>query len=136
EHTDTPSAQCDNAIEGALDLQPVALHDAVKHRHVQVQVLRQMVERAQIFGQTGTPKGEARFQVGRRNVEFRVAAKDVHHAMAIDGQRLAHVSNLVPEGDLERMPCVVDVLDHFGDFDGCLHERRLDADVEAADGVD
>src|SRR5258705_314594 len=53
------------------------------------------------------------FQIGRRNVQFHVAAKRVHHLVGWNVQAVAQGTYFVREGDLKRVECIAGVLDRF-----------------------
>ena len=89
-----------------------------------------MHDGAGVLGQARAAEGEAGLEINRRDVELGVAAEDVHHRVAVDAGRLAHIADLVAEADLERVPHIVGIFDHLAGLDRGGDERRLDAVIE------
>src|SRR3546814_20331826 len=99
-------------------------------RQLQVLRLGHVDDRAQLLGQAGAAEGEARPQVGGRDVEVVVLAEDPHGLARVDADGLHQRAQLVGEGDLHRVIAVAGVLQRFGDAGGGREERRVDAGVE------
>ena len=123
-------AGLDDLVDRMLHLQPVAVQHRVDHRHVEVDFLRPVLQRAHVLRQARAAEREARLQVIRREVQLVVLAEDVHHLVAVDADALAQVADLVGEDHLHRVPRVARVLHHLGDADAGAEERRLDVLVE------
>ena len=100
----SPCSMCDS----------VRRQDAGEHRQLDVVRLGQVHGRAQVLGQARAAEREARLQVGRRDVELRVLADQVHHLEGVDAERLAQPRRLVGERDLQRVEVVAAVLHHLG----------------------
>jgi hypothetical protein len=52
--------------------------------------------------------------------------------MRINARGFADVADLVGKADLERVPAVVDLLNHFGGFEICADEGRVESRVQAS----
>ena len=130
EHADLLAASFDHGPHPALDLQLVARQDRREDGKRNVERFRLVQQRAQILGQARAAERKAGLQVIRREIELGVLAKDIHHAMAVHLEPLADIADLVGETHLERMPCVVRVLDHLGGLDVGPDERRCDPGVK------
>src|SRR5271163_2037719 len=50
--------------------------------------------------------------------------------MRINARGFTEVADLVGKADLERMPAVVDILDHFGGFEICPNEGGVEFRVQ------
>src|SRR5439155_15841012 len=109
-------------VHGSLDLQSIAGQERSEHRHLDIELLRFVVDGAQILWQARTAKSKARFQVIGRQIEFGVLAKDIHHLVAIDSERFADVADFIGKTNLERVKTIAHILDHLS----CLHLRNKD----------
>ena len=78
-HADGAPAAREHHLHGALDVLAIAGQDRLQHRQFDVPVLGEIEQRLQILWQAGAAKGEARAQVGGRDVETRVLAQQAHH---------------------------------------------------------
>src|SRR3546814_10028981 len=80
-----------NHLEGPVDVAVVAREDGGHHWQLQVLRFRQLGDGAQLLRQAGAAEGEARPQVGRRNVEVAILAEEAHGVASIDELGRAHV---------------------------------------------
>ena len=87
---------------------------ARQHRQLDVVLLRDVGQRAQILGQAGAAEGETGLQVGRRNVQALVGAHQAHDLVRVDAQRLRDAADFVGEGDLERVKGIAAHLERLG----------------------
>src|SRR3546814_12659892 len=92
-----------NHLEGPVDVAVVAREYGGHHWQLQVLRFRQLGDGAQLLRQAGAAEGEARPQVGRRNVEVAILAEDAHGVASIDAERLHQRAELVGERHLDRM---------------------------------
>ena len=123
-------------VDRVIDVHSVADQQAGQHRDLDVVLLRDLRQRAQILRQAGAAEGEARLQVGRRNVQARVGAHQPHDFVRIDAQRLRHAADLVGERDLERVEGIAAHLERFGHADAGHQEARLQVLEDLAHRVD
>ena len=84
-------------VDRVLDLQLVAAEDRLDHRHLEVDFLRAVLQRAHVLRQARAAEREAGLQVIRRQVQLLVLAEDVHDLVAVDADALAEVADLVGE---------------------------------------
>src|SRR5690349_7769675 len=77
EHADALLAAADHHLDRAFNLQTITRQDRRKHRHLDVELFRLIVDRAQVFRQTRAAKRETRLEVLRRKVQLRVLAKNL-----------------------------------------------------------
>ena len=127
EQPEPAGAGAGDHVVGAVELDLVGGHRSVEHGRGDVDGTRLVAPRPQVLRQAGAAEGEARHQIGRRDVEALVAAQDAHHLVAVDGGALADVTDLVGEAHLEGVPGVVGVLHRLGG--GHVDDDRLDADA-------
>ena len=95
-----------------------------EHRQLDVAHLGEVSRRAQVLGQARAAEREAGLQVGRRDVELRVLADEVHHLERVDAERLAQPRRLVGERDLQRVEVVAAYF--------TISAARIEVDVELA----
>src|SRR5262249_47688815 len=85
-----------------------------------------------VFRQTRTTESESGFEVIGRKVELVVLAKDFHHAMTVNRQRLAYVSDLICKRDFQRVETVAGILNHLRFLDPERKKLRTQTRVEIA----
>ena len=124
EHPDLARAGVGDQLERPVELLGVAGQDRVQHRQVEVQAAALVAQRPHVLGQAGAAEGEAGAQVDRGQVELGVGAEDVHDALAVEALGLGQAADLVGEAHLEGVPGVVGVLDHLGQLQVGLDQRR------------
>ena len=117
-------------MQGALDLQLVAWQDRGQNGQRDIERFCLVQQGAQVLGQARAAESEARPEVTRRQVELGVLAENLHHAVAVHLQGLAEVADLVGKADLERVPGVVGVFDHFSGLDVGADQRRGNARIQ------
>ncbi len=127
---DTLAAGLDHLVDRPLHVHVVAVEDRLDDRQVHVQFLGAVLKSAHVLGKAGPAEREAWLQVVRREIEFRVAAEDVHHLVAVHPKPLADRADLVGERHLQRVPRVARVLHHLRDADARADERCVHALVE------
>jgi hypothetical protein len=84
EHADLRPAELQYLVDSVIDVDPVAHKQAREHRDLEIVLLGDGRQRAQILRQTGPAEREAGLQVSRRNVEPRVRADEAHHFVRVD----------------------------------------------------
>src|SRR5205823_12394202 len=131
ENANLAAALVDHRLYGALDLQLVARQDRGQNGQRHIERFRLVQQCAQVLGQARAAESEAGPEVMRRQVELGVLAENLHHAVAVQLQGLAAVSDLVCKADLERVPGVVRVLDHFSGLDVGADQRRGKLRIQA-----
>ena len=107
-----------HAFQHALDVEVVAVLDRTEDRHFHLVRFGKEVESAQILRKARAAIGETWLEVVRRNIELRILAEQVHHLVAVDIELLADGTDLVTEGNLQRMVGVVDELDETNRGEG------------------
>ena len=70
--------QLQDLVDRVIDVHAIALQQARQHRQLDVVLLGDAGQRAQILGQAGAAECEARLQIGRRNVQALVGANQAH----------------------------------------------------------
>lgn len=89
-----------------------------------------VLERAHVLGQARPAEGTAGAGVIGAEVELGVALEDRVDFLRGDAEVLAHAADLVGEGDLDRVPRVVDELGDLGLAQADFEDGRVDALVE------
>ncbi len=84
---------------------------------------------SQIFGQAGSSERKARQKVSGGDIKLFILAEDVHDSVCVDRKSLAKIADLVREADLERMPAIVDILDHLRGLQIGSDQRRIEFSV-------
>ena len=125
----------DDGVDDPPQVPLVRRQHALEQRHLDVGLPGRVDERTQILGQARAAEGEARLQVGGRDVQLRVADEDVHHVVGVETEGSGDDADLVREADLQRVEGVVGVLDHLRDAQRHAIDRRLDPLVERRDRV-
>src|SRR3954469_5326439 len=126
EQADLLLAGVEDLLERLLNLRLVARQDLRDQRQLDVDLLGPILQRAHVLRQARSAERKPRLQVIRRQVQLLVAAKNVHHFVAVDLELLAQVADLVREHHLQRVPGVARVLHHLGDTDAGADQRRVD----------
>ena len=128
--------QVESEGDGALELRVIGGQHRFQQREFEIEPRGAVDQGAQIFGQAGAAEGEARLEVGGRDIERVVAAEGVHDFRAVDAQFAGQRADFVGEGNLHRVEGVAGVLDHLcgaqGD-DGGLHGK---AGIDGGDALD
>ena len=128
-------ARLQHRVDAARDLRLVGLNHRRQDRRRHVIDAARAQQRSNVLRQARPAEGEARLEIGGRNVELLVLAKHAHHILRVGAQRIAQVRDLVGEGDLQRMECIADVLDHLGRAYRSLQERRADPGIQLPERV-
>src|SRR3954470_7163620 len=100
EQPDLLLARVDDAIDRVLHLKLVAVQHRVDHRHLEIDFLGAVLQRAHVLGQARSAEREARLEVIGRQIQLVVLAEDVHHLVAIHANPLAQIADLVGEHHL------------------------------------
>ena len=69
--------------------------------------LRAVLDLRETRGRTSAPLAET----------LRTRGVSVHHGAAVESERLADAADLIGEGDLQRVPGIVGIFHHLGDFE-------------------
>ena len=136
QHADARPAELQDLVHRVIDVRAVADQQAGQHRHLEIVLLRDVRQRAQILRQARAAEGEAGLQVRRRDVQARIGAHQPHDLVRVDAERLRDAADLVGEGDLERVEGVAAHLERFGHADTGHEEARVEVLEDLAHRVD
>src|SRR5687768_16988757 len=118
-----------------LDLVGVAFQNRPQYRRLQIQFLRLVEQSPQVLRQTRPAEGETGLQIGRRDIEFFIAAKYFHHLPAVETEPLGDVAHLVGERNLQSVIGVSRILDHLRDAQLRPDDRCRYSCIELYDDV-
>src|ERR1019366_4522362 len=124
-----------NELLAPSNLHFIARQNGSENRQMQIVHFRLIGQCAKIFGQTRASECKTGQQISGRDVELAILAEDVHYRMGIDAERLAQIADFVGETDLQRMPAVVNVLDHLSRLYIRPDQRRLEFFVKLGQHV-
>ena len=108
-----PPARHDRG-DGPLDDGVVAGQQLGQEGRGQPGRLGQGQKAAQILGQAGAAEGEARAEIGGRDVEQPVFVKQAEDLARVDAMGGEHGAGLIGEGDLDRVIEVAEIFDALG----------------------
>src|SRR5262249_9323165 len=103
-----------NLIQAPANLRLIAREDGVENRRFEVVRFSLICKSPQILWQARAAKGKTRHEIRARNIQLSILAENVHDFMGIHTKDLAEIADLIGEANLQRVPTVVDVLDHLG----------------------
>src|SRR5579864_5531717 len=121
-------------LKASTHLHLIARENRGQNRKLQVVHFSFVGESPEILRQTRPSECKAGGKIRRGNVELSVLTEDFHDLVRVEAHRFAEISDLIRKPDLERMPAVVDVLDHLSSLQvrpdqGCVEffvKRRQD----------
>ncbi len=108
----------------------VAADQGVDQMRVRADIGSDMLQCADILGQARTAKRRAGAGIGGRDIELGIGDENFVHLPRRNIELLANPADLIGEGDLYRVPGVVDEFGQLGLADADMESRRLDAEVE------
>ena len=109
--------------------------DGGEEGSLEVEIVGDGLEGAEIFGEAGATVSEAWFEVSAGEIEFGILAKDFHELMGIDFEFFVDIPDLVGESDFEGVEAIAGILHEFGDLWGGDDEGGEDGGIEVAEEI-
>ena len=109
--------------------------DGGEEGSLEVEIVGDGLEGAEIFGEAGATVSEAWFEVSAGEIEFGILAEDIHELMGIDFEFFADIPDLIGESDFEGVEAIAGILHEFGDLWGGDDEGGEDGGIEVAEEI-
>ena len=135
EEGDILDIEIEDLAEDQIFLGLVTEFDGGEEGSLEVEIVGDGLEGAEIFGEAGATVSEAWFEVSAGEIEFGILAKDFHELMGIDFEFFADIPDLVGESDFEGVEAIAGILHEFGDLWGGDDEGGKDGGVEVAEEI-
>ena len=135
EEGDILEIEIEDLAEDQIFLGLVTGFDGREEGGLEVEIVGDGLEGAEIFGEAGATVSEAWFEVSAGEIEFGILAEDIHELMGIDGEFFADIPDLIGESDFEGVEAIAGILHEFGDLWGGDDEGGEDGGIEVAEEI-
>ena len=135
EEGDILEIEIEDLAEDQIFLGLVTGFDGREEGGLEVEIVGDGLEGAEIFGEAGATVSEAWFEVSAGEIEFGILAEDIHELMGIDFEFFADIPELIGESDFEGVEAIAGILHEFGDLWGGDDEGGVDGGIEVAEEI-